>query len=86
MKRELHSYLSLIPLSARVRRRENRMTVLCILIAVLLVTAIFSMANMGIRMETARVIESHGHWHAMLKPPAPSRPRRRWRHGPATTG
>ena len=67
MKRELHSYLSLIPLSARVRRRENRMTVLCILIAVLLVTAIFSMADMGIRMETARVIESHGHWHAMLK-------------------
>lgn len=63
----MKSYLSLIPLSAKVRRRQNRMTVLCILIAVLLVTAIFSMADMGIRMETARIIEEHGHWHAMLK-------------------
>ncbi len=63
----MKSYLSLIPLSAKVRRRQNRMTVLCILIAVLLVTAIFSMADMGIRMETNRVIAEHGHWHAMLK-------------------
>ena len=63
----MKSYLGLIPLSAKVRRRQNRMTVLCILMAVLLVTAIFSMADMAIRMETARVIEEHGHWHAMLK-------------------
>lgn len=63
----MKSYLGLIPLSAKVRRRQNRMTVLCILIAVLLVTAIFSMADMAIRMETARVIDTHGHWHAMLK-------------------
>ena len=63
----MKSYLGLIPLSARVRRRQNRMTVLCILMAVLLVTAIFSMADMGIRMETVRVLETHGHWHAMLK-------------------
>ncbi|MEE0710460.1 MAG: ABC transporter permease, partial [Gemmiger sp.] len=54
-------------LSARVRRRQNRMTVLCILMAVLLVTAIFSMADMAIRMETERVIDTHGHWHAMLR-------------------
>lgn len=63
----MRSYLSLIPLSAKARRRQNLMTVLCILIAVLLVTAIFSMADMGIRMETDRVIAEHGHWHAMLK-------------------
>lgn len=63
----MKSYLSLIPLSARVRRRQNRMTVLCILVAVLLVTAIFSMADMGIRMEKTRVIEEHGNWHVMLK-------------------
>lgn len=63
----MKSYLGLIPLSAKVRRRQNRMTVLCILIAVLLVTAIFSMADMAIRMETARVIDSHGYWHAMLQ-------------------
>ena len=47
----MKSYLSLIPISAKVRKRQNRMTMLCIIISVLLVTAIFSMADMGIRME-----------------------------------
>lgn len=65
----MRSYLSLIPISARVRKRQNRMTMLCIIISVLLVTAIFSMADMGIRMEKIRVIEEHGYWHIMLKEP-----------------
>ena len=39
---EMKSYLSLIPISAKVRRRQNRMTILCIVIAVFLVSAIFS--------------------------------------------
>ena len=51
----MKSYLSLIPISAKVRKRQNRMTMLCIIISVLLVTAIFSMADMGIRMEKKRV-------------------------------
>ena len=42
----MRSYLDLIPISAKVRRRQNRMTLLCIIIAVFLVTAIFSMAQM----------------------------------------
>ncbi len=66
----MKSYLSLIPVSARVRRRQNRMTVLCISISVFLVTMIFSMADMGIRMETERMIEKHGNWHIMLKEPS----------------
>lgn len=55
----MKSYLSLIPISARVRRRQNRMTLLCIIFAVSLVTAIFSMADMDIRMEQARLTEKH---------------------------
>ena len=43
---EMKSYLSLIPISAKVRRRQNRMTILCIVLAVFLVTAVFSMADM----------------------------------------
>ena len=35
----MKSYLSLIPISAKVRKRQNRMTVLCIIISVFLVTA-----------------------------------------------
>lgn len=55
----MRSYLSLIPISARVRRRQNRMTLLCIVFAVFLVTAIFSMADMVVRMEMARLSEKH---------------------------
>ena len=56
----MKSYLSLIPISARVRRRQNRMTRLCVVFAVFLVTAVFSMADMGIRMEEERLWEKHG--------------------------
>lgn len=55
----MRSYLSLIPISARVRKRQNRMTLLCIIFAVFLVTTIFSMADMCIRMEQARLMEKH---------------------------
>ncbi len=56
----MKSYLSLIPISARVRRRQNCMTLLCIIIAVFLVTTVFSMAEMGVRMEKTRLQEKHG--------------------------
>lgn len=55
----MRSYLSVIPISAKVRRRQNRMTRLCIIFAVFLVTAVFSMADMDIRMEQARLTEKH---------------------------
>ena len=56
----MKSYLSLIPISAKVHKRQNRMTILCIIFAVFLVTAIFSMAEMGIRMEQTRLVNKHG--------------------------
>lgn len=55
----MKNYLSLIPISAKVRRRQNRMTLLCIVLAVFLVTAVFSMADMMMRMEIARLTEKH---------------------------
>lgn len=55
----MKSYLSLIPISAKVHKRQNRMTILCIIFAVFLVTAIFSMAEMGIRMEQTRLFNKH---------------------------
>lgn len=55
----MRSYLSVIPISAKVRRRQNRMTRLCIIFAVFLVTAVFSMADMDMRMEMARLTEKH---------------------------
>lgn len=63
----MKSYLDLVPISAKVHKRQNRMTLLCITIAVFLVTSIFSMADMAIQMERARAIERHGNWHIQLK-------------------
>lgn len=56
----MKSYLSLIPISARVRKQQNRMTLLCIIFAVFLVTAVFSMADMGVKMEQTRLLDKHG--------------------------
>ena len=56
----MKSYLSLIPLSAKVHRRQNHMTNLCIIFAVFLVTAVFGMAEMGIKLEMGRLLEKHG--------------------------
>lgn len=56
----MKNYLSLIPISAKVHRRRNRMTLLCIIFAVFMVTAVFSMAEMGARMEQTRLTEKHG--------------------------
>lgn len=56
----MKSYLSLIPISAKVHKRQNRMTHLCIIFAVFLVTAVFSMAEMGIKMEISRLSDKHG--------------------------
>lgn len=58
----MKSYLSLIPISAKVHRRQNRMTLLCIIFAVFMVTAVFSMAEMGFRMEQARLVGKHGNF------------------------
>ena len=62
----MKSYLSLIPISAKVRRRQNRMTILCIVISVFLVTAIFSVADMMIRTQSDRTTGKNGSWHIEL--------------------
>ncbi|MDD3334282.1 MAG: ABC transporter permease [Eubacteriales bacterium] len=56
----MKSYLSLIPISAKTHWRQNRITILCIIFAVFMVTAVFSMAEMGIRMEMNRLMDKHG--------------------------
>ncbi len=62
----MKSYLSLVPISAKVRRRQNRMTILCIICAVFLVTAIFSVTDMMIRTESGIMLSKHGNWHLQL--------------------
>ena len=62
----MKSYLSLIPISAKVRKRQNRMIILCIIISVFLVTTIFSVADMTIRAENSYMQDKHGSWHIKL--------------------
>ena len=63
----MKSYLDLVSQYARVHRRKNRITVLCITIAVCLVTAIFGMADMAIRAEVDRAIQEDGNFHIAIK-------------------
>ena len=59
----MKSYLSLVPISAKVRKRQNRMTILCVIISIFLVTAIFSVADMMIRTQSDRMTGKNGSWH-----------------------
>lgn len=63
----MKSYLSLVPISARVHKRQSRMTRICIILAVFLVTALFSMAEMWIGSEKDAMIAKHGNYHIILQ-------------------
>lgn len=63
----MKSYLSLIPISARVRRKQSKMIILCIVLAVFLVTAIFSISEAGMEMETNYSVDKAGYWHIYVK-------------------
>lgn len=63
----MKSYLDLISISAKVKKRQNRMTIICIVLAVFLVSGVFSMADMGVRAEKANMVSRHGNWHICLR-------------------
>ena len=63
----MRSYLSLISISTKVRKKQSRMTVLCIVIAVFLVTIVFSMTDMLMRAELSHQVDKNGSWHLMFE-------------------
>lgn len=63
----MKSYLSLVPISAKVHRRQSRMTRICIVLAVFLVTSIFSMVEMWTNGQTTAMRNKHGDWHIVLQ-------------------
>ena len=64
MKRAvMKSYLDLIPISARMRKKQNRMTLFCIVLAVFLVTSVFSMGEIMEKCEEDAMIKKHGSHH-----------------------
>lgn len=63
----MRSYLDLVPQYERVHRKNNRISVLCIILSVLLVTTIFSMADMAILAQKNYFIKTNGEYHISLK-------------------
>nr|WP_300803806.1 FtsX-like permease family protein [uncultured Acetatifactor sp.] len=63
----MKSYLDLVPISAKVRRKQNRMSIICIVLAVFLVTAIFGMADMFIRGQILQTQQENGNWHIGIR-------------------
>lgn len=62
----MKSYLSLISISAKNRRKQNRLTKICITLAVFLVTVIFSITNIMEKGEEERTIRRHGLYHIAI--------------------
>lgn len=56
-------YLDLAPISAKVHKKQNRMSVFCIALAVFLVTTIFGMADMFVRSQIIKTQAETGNWH-----------------------
>lgn len=62
----MKSYLALVPQYEKVHRKNNRISILCIALSVLLVTAIFSMADMAQRAQKNYFIKTNGEYHISL--------------------
>lgn len=62
----MKSYLGLVPQYEKVHKKNNRISVICIVLSVLLVTAIFSMADMAIRAQKNYFIKTQGEYHISL--------------------
>ena len=56
-------YLDLVPISAKVHRKQSRMSIFCIVLAVFLVTTIFGMADMFVRSQIMKTQAETGNWH-----------------------
>lgn len=63
----MNHYLDLVPISAKVHKKRNRMSVFCIVLAVFLVTAIFGMADMFIRSQIMQARMEDGNWHVAVQ-------------------
>ena len=62
----MKSYLSLIPISAKNRRKQNRLTLICIVLSVFLVTSVFSLAEIMTKGEEEAMIKKHGSHHIIV--------------------
>lgn len=62
----MKSYLDLVPQYEKVHRKNNKISILCIILSVLLVTTIFSMADMAILAQKNFFIKTNGNYHISI--------------------
>lgn len=62
----MKSYLDLVSQYERAHKKKNRLTLVCICISVMLVTAIFGMADMSIKAQINEYIRTNGNFHAII--------------------
>ena len=63
----MKNYLNLIPVSAKIHRRQTRMTRWCIMISVFLISAIFGMADMFLQSQKNLAVMTDGAWHVIFR-------------------
>lgn len=60
---QMKHYLKLVPISAKIHRKQSKMTRICITLAVLLVAVMFGLADMYLQGVTRHEMEESGNWH-----------------------
>ncbi len=63
----MKNYLDLIPISAKIHRRQTRMIRWCIMISVFLISAIFGMADMFLQSQKNLAVMTDGAWHVVFR-------------------
>lgn len=63
----MKSYLGLVSEYTKVHKKKNRLTVICIAISVMLVTAIFGMAELSVKAQINAYIMQQGNFHVNIK-------------------
>lgn len=59
----MKNYLNLVPISAKVHRKQSKMTRICITLAVFLVAVMFGLADMYLQGLTKKEMQENGNWH-----------------------
>ena len=56
-------YLKLVPISAKIHRKQSKMTRICITLAVFLVAVMFGLADMYLQGVTRQLLQESANWH-----------------------
>lgn len=62
-EQQMRHYLDFVPISAKIHRKQSKMTRVCITLSVLLVAVMFGLADMYLQGITQHQMEESGNWH-----------------------